>query len=104
MKIFPNPQWKPPKLLPGVATPRGWYSQGAYTNIRCCSAEIYTGDAVLLEYIIRRRCCSAGIYKGDAGSGDPWEWRPQTVSLAIRQISYSNHTKNRTYVSSSGIT
>jgi len=36
--------------LPGVATPRGRHSQGAYTNIRCCSAEVYTGDPIRLKY------------------------------------------------------
>jgi len=53
--------------LPGGATPRGRHSQGSplpgciykHTMLfcwsvygRCCSAEIYTRDAVLLEYMI----------------------------------------------------
>src|SRR6218665_2265345 len=53
--------------LPGVATPRGRHSQGAYTNIRCFSAGVYAGDAVRLKYTlvmlfclsIYSRCCSA---------------------------------------------
>src|SRR6218665_2196149 len=48
------------------------------TYSQCCSAEIYTCEAVLLKYNYVR-CCSAGIYKSDAGTGDPWEWRPQTA-------------------------
>src|SRR6218665_700816 len=92
-------------LRPGVATPRGRHSQGAYTNIRrcsagvnraygrcysaeiiilysrCCSVETYTGDAVLLEYYNYGRCCSAIIYKGDS-----WEWRPLGVVTPNRQV------------------
>ena len=49
---------------------------------------IYIRHAVLLKYIRAIyfawiynyvRCCSAGIYKSDAGTGDPWEWWPQTI-------------------------
>jgi len=41
---------------------------------RCCSAEIYIRDAVLLKYIRAMLFfCVAGIYKSDAGTGDPWE-------------------------------
>src|SRR6218665_1845844 len=34
-----------------ATAPRDRHSQGAYTNIRCCSAVVgYTGDAVRLKY------------------------------------------------------
>src|SRR6218665_994046 len=62
---------------PTPATPRGRHSQGAYKNIRCCSAAVVyrpPGDAVRQNIYGRR--CSAGIYEGDAGSGNPYEWRP----------------------------
>ena len=37
---------------------------GVYEH-RCCSAGVYTGDAVRLKYIYSR-CCSVEIYTGDA--------------------------------------
>src|SRR6218665_371766 len=51
---------------------------------RCCCAKIYTCDVVLLECIIM---CDAVLLEyiramlglATSGSGDPWEWRPQTV-------------------------
>src|SRR6218665_2222945 len=108
--------------LPGVATPRGRHSQGSplpgvptydavllvYANIRgmlfgltkytrCCSAEIYTGGAVLLEYIIMGDAVLLE-YKGDAGSGDLWEWRPQTtVGYLVHGISTSEINESGTH-------
>jgi len=86
------------ELTSGGATPvTGRHSQGSplpgcvyeHTMLfcrciygRCCSAEIYTCDTVLLEYIIM---CDAAIYKSDAGTGDPWEWRPQTRYTKARK-------------------
>ena len=45
----------------------GRHSQGTYTNIRCYSAGVglHTGVAVRLKYIYSR-CCSTEIYTGDA--------------------------------------
>jgi len=43
--------------LSGVATLRDGQSQGAYSNIRCCSAGVYTGDAVRLKYILAMLFC-----------------------------------------------
>src|SRR6218665_1093476 len=88
----------------------GRHSQGAYTNIRCYSAGVglHTGVAVRLKYIYSR-CCSTEIYTGDAilheytimcdavlleyiramlglatpGTGDPWKWRPQTSEIHV---------------------
>ena len=79
----------------------GRHSQGAYTNIRCCSAGVYTGDAIRLKYIfamlfcwnIYVRCGFAWVYNyvcavlleyiramlglATPGSGDP---KPQKIA------------------------